>query len=113
MIVEPNDIISNAIESGVSSSGSTNVTVESEIERASDVDIYRFQLDAGDEITLDIDANKIGSSLDSVLRLFDGLGNELAVNDDSYDLDSLINFAANTTGNFFVGMNRVFYHHQS
>ena len=104
MAVEPNDIILNAVESGVSSSGNRNATISSEIDTNSDVDIYQFQLDAGDGIILDIDANEIGSSLDPILRVFDGLGNELAVNDDSSSLDSLIGFVANTTSDYFVGV---------
>lgn len=104
MIVEPNNTILNASDSGVSSSEDRNATISSEINVDSDVDIYQFQLDAGDGIILDIDASEIGSSLDPILRLFDGSGNELAVNDDSSGLDSLIGFAANTTGDYYVGV---------
>ena len=104
MIVEPNDTILNASDSGVSSSGERNAIINSEIDVNSDVDIYQFQLNAGDGIILDIDASEFGSNLDPILRLFDGLGNELAVNDDSSGLDSLIGFAASTTGDYYVGV---------
>ena len=88
-IAEPNDTLEQAIDSGLSSESpgtfsdsgflgdNPNVTPPTD-----EVDLISFQLDAGDRATIDIDAQVIGSPLDSVLRVFDSDGNEVAVNDD-------------------------------
>ena len=104
MIFEPNNTITNASDSGVSSDGVTSATISSEIEVNTDVDIYQFQLNQGDGVTLDINASEFGSSLDPILRVFDGDGNELAVNDDSGSLDSFIAFIPNATDTYYVGV---------
>ena len=59
-------------------------------------------MDAGDRITIDIDTPV--SSLDSILRLFDSEGNEVAVNDDFNGLDSFISFNASVSDNYFIGV---------
>ncbi|MGL5795582.1 MAG: hypothetical protein ACRC06_14510, partial [Waterburya sp.] len=73
-IVEPNDTISNANDSGLSSPGNSAV-LNGSIESTTDVDLVKFQLDQGDVVTLNIEAQENGSGLDSVLRIFDSTGN--------------------------------------
>jgi uncharacterized repeat protein (TIGR01451 family) len=74
------------------------------------VDLIKFQLNAGDRVSLDIDASNLGSSLDSVLRLFNSTGTQLAVSDDnsapgeSSTLDSYINFTALVTDTYYIGV---------
>jgi len=74
------------------------------------VDIIELQLDAGEKVTIDIDAIEIGSSLDSVLRLFDSAGTEVKRSDDdagpgeTSTYDSYIDFTASTTGTYYVGV---------
>lgn len=112
---EPNDTIPQAIESGISAANPTfsdagaigdNPNVESGL----DVDIIAVQLDAGDQLTIDIDADESGSSLDSVLRVFDANGTELAVSDDTpapgeeFSLDSYIEFAAPISDTYYVAV---------
>ena len=110
MTVEPNDIISDASESGVSAGGTRSTIISSSIDTNEDVDLYRFQADAGLGITLDIDIDEPFGGLDSILRLFDANGNQLAVDDDGnapgedFGLDSFIGFVANFTGDYFVGV---------
>ncbi len=104
MIFEPNDIIADANDSGVSSDGVRNVTISSDINVDSDVDIYQFQINQGDAITLDINAAELGTGLDPILRVFDRDGNQLAVNDDSNGLDSFITFIPNATDTYYVGV---------
>ena len=53
-----------------------------------DVDFYSLSVEAGQRIGFDIDTEERWSSLDSVLRLFDAGGTQLAVNDDGIDPDS-------------------------
>lgn len=74
------------------------------------LDFLKFQLDAGDRVTIDLDANEFGSALDSVLRLFDSAGNEVAVSDDnpasdeSFSRDSYIDFTASSSQTYYIGV---------
>lgn len=108
---DPDNTIAEAIASGVSSTGATSAVLTEEVTTESDVDIYKFQLDQGEGITLDIDAAGQDSDLDSLLRLFDSEGNELAVDNDDdnnvegdSNVDSLLNFVADTSGEYFIGV---------
>ncbi|GIW92549.1 MAG: hypothetical protein KatS3mg110_0590 [Pirellulaceae bacterium] len=75
-----------------------------------DVDLLEFQFTAGTVVTIDIDAAINGSSLDSVVRLFDSAGNELAVSDDDpapgepFTLDSYLQFVIPVTGTYYIGI---------
>lgn len=108
-IFEPNDTINNANDSGLSSPGNSAV-LNGSIESITDVDLVKFQLDQGDVVTLNIEAQENGSSLDSILRVFDSAGSELAVNDDSagvfenYSLDSYLAYTAASAGDYYVGV---------
>ena len=58
------------------------------ISSGSDVDFYRLTLEAGDELTLDIDYGEdFGASVDTVVWLYDADGNYLDNDDDSWPLD--------------------------
>jgi serralysin len=108
-IFEPNDTISNANDTGLSSPGNSAV-LNGSIESISDVDLLKFQLDQGDVVTLNIEAQENGSSLDSILRIFDSNASEVAVNDDSsgvfenFSLDSYLAYTATTAGDHYVGV---------
>ena len=116
MVAEPNNLISEAIESGIGASGESNDVFSSSIDAISDIDIYKFQLNAGQGITLDIDTSNAANNttnFDSYLRVFDTEGNELASNDDfsldseEFSLDSYIGFIANQTGEYYVGVSSI------
>jgi serralysin len=110
MAFEPNDVIGSATDTGItfdnptsyfdSDSIGNNFNVSPEL----DVDLYKFQADAGDRIVIDIDAQIFGSFLDSFLRVFDSAGNEIAANDDFNNLDSFISFNATTSDTYYVGV---------
>jgi uncharacterized repeat protein (TIGR01451 family) len=74
------------------------------------VDFVKFQLNAGDPVAIDLDANILGSRLDSILRLFDSAGNQVAVSDDSpapgenSSLDSYISYTASSSQTYYVGV---------
>ena len=134
MLLESNSLIDEAIPSGVNSTTKGNVTKTESLDSLSDVDLYQFQLNKGQGITLDVttksnsdnkasfnsfprifDAN--GNQLafnnevgfDSFLRIFDANGNQLAFNDDSnvasgFNLDSYAGFVANKSGKYYVGI---------
>ncbi len=61
------------------------VIVNGRIDPAGDVDVFRFEGRAGDRIVAEVRARRLGSPLDSVLRLTDAGGRPLAVNDDHAD----------------------------
>ncbi len=61
------------------------VIVNGRIERAGEVHAFRFDGRAGDEIVADVEARRLGSPLDSVLRLVDASGAVVAWNDDFDD----------------------------
>lgn len=76
-------------------------------QRAADVDLFAVTLAAGETLTVDIDARTLAepSELDSVLRLFDAGGRQLAVNDDANgSLDSLLSFVVPAAGTYYVGV---------
>lgn len=60
--MEPNDILAQAIDTGLAGQGSFSIS--SSIINDDDVDVYEFFLDGGDLLFADIDADRIGSSLD-------------------------------------------------
>jgi len=74
---------------------------------ARDVDFYGAQLEANKTYTIDINARSLAtpSTLDSVLRIFDASGRQLARNDDfNRSHDSYLRFTPKTTGTYYVGV---------
>jgi len=59
--------------------------VNGRIDRPGDRDVFRFKGRAGDRIVAEIHARRLGSPLDSLLKLTDAKGKQLAVNDDYED----------------------------
>jgi len=89
---EPNETLAGAISTGLVPDVEQTITAfvgDGPFEDL-DVDLFAFNAQAGDMITADIDAEVRGTSLDSILRLFDSTGTEIAFNDDSDGLDSFI-----------------------
>ncbi|MGF1478299.1 MAG: PPC domain-containing protein [Cyanophyceae cyanobacterium] len=108
---ERNDTLATATPTGLSANNLGRLSFSGEIgdnpdiAPQSDVDLFKVQLDVGDRLTIDIEADIVGSSLDSILRLFAANGNEVAVNDDDFgSLDSLINFTAVVSDTYFIGV---------
>ncbi|MGB5899895.1 MAG: SdrD B-like domain-containing protein [Geitlerinemataceae cyanobacterium] len=113
---ESNDTIATAVDSGLipANPGLFNdagsIGDNPNVSSPADVDFIEVQLNAGDRVTIDIDAAELGSSLDSIVRLFDSTGTEVAVNDDSsapgetFSLDSYINFTATVSDTYYVGV---------
>lgn len=76
---EPNNNLDEA------QSVETPVTVNGRIDKAGDVDVFRFEGKAGQEIVAEVLARRLNSPLDSLLRLTDAAGTVLEWNDDQED----------------------------
>lgn len=116
-IAPTNDTLTNAIDTRLSSSGSREFFFSTEIgvipddfsdpDPSKDVDFYKVQLNAGEVITIDINSS---FSLDSILRVVDANGTQLAFSDndaapgESLAEDSYIQFQAITTGTYYIGV---------
>ena len=93
----------------------------SSVDFTEDVDLYSFELDEGDTVTIDVDAVNeleltrydLPQSLDSELRLFDTDGNELAsINnaaapDEEFSRDPYLEFTAESAGTYYVGVSQL------
>lgn len=130
--IEGNDTISEANSLGLSSdtpsvslSGTVN---EGFLDLGEDVDLYSFNLEAGQTVSFDIDTEEVFQEdinfrqvvfpalaeiplkPDTELRLFDADGNELATNadgaapDEEFSRDPFLEFAAEEAGTYYVGV---------
>jgi hypothetical protein len=61
------------------------IVVNGRIERPGDANVFRFEGRGGDEVVAEVQARRLGSPLDSFLRLTDAAGKVLAWNDDYPD----------------------------
>jgi hypothetical protein len=76
---EPNDTASQAQEVAFPQ------VVNGRIGRPGDVDVFRFSGQAGQAFVAEVVARRLNSPLDSVLRLVDAEGTQIALNDDCKD----------------------------
>jgi hypothetical protein len=74
------------------------IAVSGRIDKPGDVDLYRVKAAAAATYTFDLYGSRIGSRIDSVMRILDATGKEIQANDDAVGKDSRMNFnlAANT-----------------
>jgi hypothetical protein len=97
---EPNNTVTEA----------TNVTGELPlafngiIEKAGDVDFFRFKAKAGQKFDVRCVARGIRSPLDPVLALHNAEGGQIADNDDSSGPDSRINWSVPSDGEYLVSV---------
>jgi hypothetical protein len=71
-----------------------------------DVDLLRFTLAQAGTLTLDVDAESAGSSLDAYLRLFDASGAQIAASDDVDGLDPYVSVSF-PAGTYYVGVSGI------
>ena len=107
---EPNDSINKAEKISLPQ------TVNGRIEKPGDMDVFRFQCSAGCEIVGEVYGRRLGSPIDSLLRLTDGSGRVLAWNDDNEDrgsglnthhADSYVSFKVPDDGAYFFHLSDV------
>ena len=87
------------------------VIINGRVDPPGDVDVFRFEGRAGDEIVAEVQARRLGSPLDSVLTLTDATGRLIAANDDHEDkavwfethhADSYLRAVLPATGTYFL-----------
>lgn len=79
LAAEPNDSLRTAQPLGLPA------IVNGRIERPGDEDFFRFDGRAGETVTIEVLARRLGSPLDSVIAVLDEAGRALATNDDTDD----------------------------
>ena len=67
------------------------IIINGRIDQPGDWDVFRFEGRAGDELVAEVYARRLDSPLDSVLKLTDAAGHQLAYNDDYEDKGSGLN----------------------
>ena len=100
MEVEPNNLpaqVTNSIPA-------MPVAFNGVIEKAGDIDFFRFKAKAGQKFDVRCVARAIQSPLDAVLALYKGDGSQIADNDDSGGPDSLINWTVPADGEYLVSV---------
>lgn len=110
-IAEPSDSLSAAIVTGIGTENITRFTGTGSIgdnpallNESSDVDLFSVNLDAGQQIIIDVKATPQAVQLDGVLRVFNATGTQLVLVDDTFGLDPSIEFTAPSRGTYFVGV---------
>jgi hypothetical protein len=67
------------------------IIVNGRIDQPGDADVFSFKGRAGDEIVAEVYARRLDSPLDSILKLTDASGQQLAINDDYEDKGTGLN----------------------
>ncbi len=87
------------------------IIVNGRIDQPGDTDVFRIDGRAGDELIAEVTARRLNSPLDSLLRLTDAAGKELAANDDfddkgaallTHQADSRIRVKLPVTGSYYL-----------
>lgn len=105
LVNDPNDQISEAINMGATGSAHTELGT---IDSPTDVDMFGFTVTAGERVFFDIDSPD--RRLDSVIRLFDSTGRQLALNDDgaapgeSASYESFLDYTFASGGRYYIGV---------
>jgi Bacterial pre-peptidase C-terminal domain len=78
--------------------------VDGMIAQPQDVDTYRIEGKAGQQLVAEVLAARLGSALDSFLTLYDADGQQLASNDDDAGTDSRIEFTLPKDGVYYLSL---------
>lgn len=82
----------------------TPTTVVGAINLENEVNVFRVSGKAGQSLSAEVFAARLGSPLDSLLTLYDDGGHIVASNDDAESSDSLLRFAFPHDGTFFLSL---------
>ncbi len=95
------DIIQGA--TALTFTGFNTAHVGNFLSQANEVDLYSVHLGSGDRISVNISAQTAGSGLQSILRVFNSNGTQVAL-DDQEGGDPHLTFQAATAGDYFIGV---------
>lgn len=76
------------------------VGVSGVISATTEADTFRFAARAGQKLTFDVQANRMGSPLDPTLTLLNGQGQEVARSEDVHGLDPFLEFTVPADGEY-------------
>lgn len=84
-------------------------TIRGALEAVTDVDVFRFDLEAGQTLRAEVLAERLGATLDASLTLYDEKGRILKTNDDGPGLgrDALLEFKVPGTGRYLLAISGV------
>ncbi len=117
-VPESNDTIPFATETGIAGLNSPNYQASGFIGdnpnfpllKGQDVDLFKVFLNAGEQLTIDVDAAEIGSTLNSVLAVFNASGVAVAFNNNGRGTgelvsnDSFLSFIPAIAGTYYIGV---------
>jgi hypothetical protein len=117
-VPESNDTIPFATETGIAGLNSPNYRASGFIGdnpnfpllKGQDVDLFKVFLNAGEQLTIDVDAAEIGSTLNSVLAVFNASGVAVAFNNNGRGTgelvsnDSFLSFIPAIAGTYYIGV---------
>lgn len=72
----------------------SGMIIRGAIDAAGDVDVFQFEVEPGDKLRLEVIAERMGSTLDAALSLYDHTGNLLAQSDDTLGRDPRIEWTS-------------------
>lgn len=85
------------------------VTVNGAVASIDDIDMFRFKLKKGARLICDINAQRMGSPLDSYIELFDPSGTEVVKSGDGNGLDSFIDYTTEQEGEYTLYLRDIRY----
>lgn len=85
------------------------LTVNGRIYPREDIDIWALEATKGQSITCEVNASRIGSTLDSRLEVRDEHGRRIAEDVDHFGADSFLRFTAPRDGTYFVHIHDIRY----
>ncbi|MDE0088540.1 MAG: PPC domain-containing protein [Candidatus Poribacteria bacterium] len=85
------------------------VTVNGVVASIDDIDMFRFKLKKGARLICDINAQRMGSPLDSYIELYDPSGNEVVKSGDGNGLDSFIDYTTEQAGEYTLYLRDIRY----
>jgi len=85
------------------------VTVNGVVASIDDIDMFRFKLKKGARLICDINAQRMGSPLDSYIELYDPSGTEVVKSGDGNGLDSFIDYTTEQEGEYTLYLRDIRY----
>lgn len=107
--LEDNNTLATATTVSFSASGTAqfnSLIIGDGTQTLRDVDLFKIIVPGPGQFSAEVTARRLpgGSSLDSMLRLFDANGEELVMNDQFFGQDSYIDFFLRSAGTYYVGV---------